>query len=333
MNGSKNTVNRAAFRFREAHLAHLHPIADRLFETGQFARLGLFFDFLLDQETEWTACGDSDGFFVYSLIRGYTQRAIEAGRTDLTSFLLDYQTAHFDETDAEEADALELDYAFGLVGRPRIYYSPGCTVEFGIRPAGNETEGTDFSDNPLFWTVLVQEESRVLLLSKAGLAFRPFHGASQDVTWADSDVRTWLNTDFFEQAFSPEEQARIPAVSVHTPDNVRFNAKGGPDTVDRVFLLSTEEAETLIPDVHSRIRTFQTGASPANAAGTPGSGSPGSDTAAVSWLLRSPGDQWLSTACVRANGRIDTSGVYVYQTECSLCPALWMTLPSPDDFL
>ncbi|MBR3507654.1 MAG: hypothetical protein IKO03_02535 [Lachnospiraceae bacterium] len=55
----------------------------------------------------------------------------------------------------------------------------------------------------------------------------------QTIAWADSDVRRWLNEEFFGNAFSGAEQAKILTTQIK-------NDYGG-DTYDQVWLLSFEE--------------------------------------------------------------------------------------------
>jgi len=57
------------------------------------------------------------------------------------------------------------------------------------------------------------------------------------IVWESSGIREWLNRDFFQEAFSKEEQERIIVKEIRTPIST-FTDK---TTYDRVFLPSVEE--------------------------------------------------------------------------------------------
>ena len=132
------------------------------------------------------------------------------------------------------------------------------------------------------WIVLEKQGSRKLLISKYALDCQPYtivktnNGYKKwynedkyntediDITWEDSSVRDWLNNEFFNEAFSQEEQKHI---SISTVENEqvkltdRWNSVGGNTTEDKVFLLSYEEymsffngEETCIPSVYATSR-------------------------------------------------------------------------------
>ena len=91
------------------------------------------------------------------------------------------------------------------------------------------------------WRVLDVQDGKALLLTEDIIEFRPYHKSCTEITWADSDIRAYLNSDFITNNFSDEEQQKIVETAVTTPDNKWFNVEGGEDTMDKVFLLSIEE--------------------------------------------------------------------------------------------
>ena len=95
----------------------------------------------------------------------------------------------------------------------------GDYVKFGRYPQTDEGEGRSVE-----WRVLAIENNRVLVISRYGLDARPFDPDSND--WSESEIRKWLNGEFYNSTFSDEEKARIKS----------FNQ-------DNVFLLSEKEAE------------------------------------------------------------------------------------------
>ena len=70
---------------------------------------------------------------------------------------------------------------------------------------------------------------------------RADHDEYNDITWADCELRKYLNGEFYGR-FDAAEQARIVSVINKTPDNPWFGTAGGEDTEDKIFILSLEEA-------------------------------------------------------------------------------------------
>ena len=85
-----------------------------------------------------------------------------------------------------------------------------------------------------------------MLLSKYILDAERYHKKFKNVTWQTSDIRSWLNNEFYKNAFTGMEQKRIQDVLVKTESNPSYGTYGGSTTKDKVFLLSIHEAEELI---------------------------------------------------------------------------------------
>ena len=98
------------------------------------------------------------------------------------------------------------------------------------------------------WIVLDKKDGRALLLSKSILANLPFHKAKVTTSWCDSRIREWLNHDFPEAAFGPEERAAILPTEINEPDSAGVKHK----TTDAVFLLSADEAKKYLPKPENR---------------------------------------------------------------------------------
>jgi hypothetical protein len=91
------------------------------------------------------------------------------------------------------------------------------------------------------WKVLDVQKDRALIITEHIIEQRPYHDAYIEVTWADCALRKYLNGEFYDE-FSAADKSRIYAVVNKNPDNQWYDTKGGVDTEDNVFLLSTEEA-------------------------------------------------------------------------------------------
>ena len=107
----------------------------------------------------------------------------------------------------------------------------GSTVKFGRY----EQDWTGFHEkDPIEWLVLAENRGRYLLVSKRILDAQK---QSNSRSWKYSCMRTWLNNEFMNTAFTKEEQAKILQV-----DNVNSAARA-ENTQDTIFLLSRDEVE------------------------------------------------------------------------------------------
>ncbi len=125
--------------------------------------------------------------------------------------------------------------------------NPGSTNEraemivFGsYEQDGNTSNGKE----PIEWRVLAKEEDRILVISELGLAREKYNETYEETSWETCTLRQWLNSSFLNKAFSEEEQARILETTVTAEKNPDYGTDAGNDTVDRLFLLSIDEART-----------------------------------------------------------------------------------------
>ena len=126
--------------------------------------------------------------------------------------------------------------------------------------------GNNIDFGGIQWRVLDERDGQVLLLSEYVLEHRYYHhtwhdGAywPLDITWANSDIRAWLNGEFYNR-FTAEERSRIANTAVTTNPNPWFGTPGGGTTTDKIFLLSLEEVVRYFGDSGelARPRTSET---------------------------------------------------------------------------
>ena len=98
------------------------------------------------------------------------------------------------------------------------------------------------------WVVLDNWNGELLLISKDYLDFRPYHNTKKDITWENSTIRKWLNSEFYEAAFSQDERSIILISHNINNDNKTFGSDGGNATDDYVFFLSVDEANKYVGD-------------------------------------------------------------------------------------
>lgn len=89
----------------------------------------------------------------------------------------------------------------------RKNYSVGDFVYFGKYEQDNDM--TNGMEN-ILWEVLDIEDGTALLLSTSVLDWKQFHNEENTpVVWEDSSLKAWLNNEFYNVAFSEEEQKMI----------------------------------------------------------------------------------------------------------------------------
>ena len=117
-----------------------------------------------------------------------------------------------------------------------------------------EQDGGAETEDPICWDVLDKDGDAVLLISHDVIAYQRFSDSRKCVIWEDSEIRTWLNQEFYAEAFDETEQASIRETTLENPSTVGFAAhvdpsgdvqvrESRPDTKDKIFLLSWKEAE------------------------------------------------------------------------------------------
>jgi hypothetical protein len=90
------------------------------------------------------------------------------------------------------------------------------------------------------WRVLDVQSDKVLLISEYMLEQRRYGSILNILTWSESEMRKYLNSEFYYK-FTAAERKRISETVTINVDNPWFGTPSGPDTKDKVFLLSLDE--------------------------------------------------------------------------------------------
>ena len=195
-------------------------------------------------------------------------------------------------------------------------YKVGETIEFGNYP-----QDKDGTEKPIEWIVMKKEGNQVLLLSKYVLDAKPYNEELEEVTWETSDIRQWLNNEFYTTAFNKAEKAKIQTSLIKNEDNSEYGTSGENDTEDKVFLLSKKEAKTLFSNNEEKIAKATEYAEK--------SGVYVNEEKVAGWWLRSPGDNSDSAAVVYSYGWGYRYGYDVYYSYGGgVRPALHLNLQS-----
>ena len=193
----------------------------------------------------------------------------------------------------------------------------GDHVVFGSYEQDGDTSN---GEEAIEWLVLDKQDDKILVISKYGLDCQPYNTSHEDGIWENSPLRIWLNNEFMSNAFSPEEQAMIPTVTVPADKNSwNYNIDPGNATQDKVFILSIVEAEKYLPGDENRM-CYST-----NYAISQGAHKNDSYSTCV-WWLRTPGDYYYSATYVSGSGDINQKGCDVVYINRAVRPAMWISI-------
>lgn len=94
------------------------------------------------------------------------------------------------------------------------YNNEGDTLYFGRYP--QNTKDPEVLE-PIKWRVLQKatDGSKALLVSDKTLDFKHYHNTAGSITWANCDLRHWLNNSFYNKAFTTTEKSSIKKKLYH----------------------------------------------------------------------------------------------------------------------
>ena len=195
----------------------------------------------------------------------------------------------------------------------------GDYVFFGAYEQDNNTSN---GKEDVEWLVLEVKDGKALVISKYALDCKPYNTSYKDVTWETCTLRKWLNNDFINAAFSANEKAMIPTVTVSADKNPEYNTNPGNATQDQVFLLSITETNKYFNSDSAR-QCKPTDYAVANGAWK-------SDSGNCWWWLRSPGYFQYFAANVYCDGDALEYGYLVTYDYgdygAAVRPAMWITI-------
>ncbi len=197
----------------------------------------------------------------------------------------------------------------------------GDTVSFGSYEQDNNASN---GKEAIEWLVLAKEDTRLLVISQYALDCRPYNTRGINVTWETCTLRKWLNGDFLKAAFSDEEKAMIPTVTVSADKNPDYSTNPGNFTQDKVFLLSIMEVNEYFKSDDAR-RCVPSAYAKANGGWTSSDYTKGG-AATGWWWLRSPGFDVNRAACVSSGGGVNSGGYSVDGDNDCVRPAMWIDL-------
>ena len=190
-----------------------------------------------------------------------------------------------------------------------------------------------FKYEPITWRVLDVQSNRAFFMADLVLDSQDYHYSTSDRTIGESTVyannyehshiRSWLNDNFYNTAFTAEEKARIQTTTVDNSvasTGYSSNSYACANTSDKVFLLSYAEATSATYGLSiDASRQLQPSAYAQSQGVYPYS------SGNSHWWLRSPHYNYASVArIVDFDGNINST--IVNYTTSGVVPALWISL-------
>ena len=211
-------------------------------------------------------------------------------------------------------------------------------IWFGSYQQSSDGNG-GYNVDPIKWRVLSNDGGKLFLLSDRSLDAKIYYPQPQDVTWAESTIRSWLNgydgtanmagedhsgDSFKGSAFTETEFAAVAETDVVTENSPEFGTPGGSDTKDKVFLLSLAEAiNTVYGFTNSYDPTGTRVSLNTDYAKECSTDYYGNSYSVGEWWLRSPGRDGFDAVYIENDGSVYEYGLRVFhEYPCVVRPAL-----------
>ncbi|MBE6782722.1 MAG: zinc-ribbon domain-containing protein [Ruminococcaceae bacterium] len=195
----------------------------------------------------------------------------------------------------------------------------GDYITFGSYEQDNNTSN---GKEAIEWLVLDKQDGKILVISRYALDCQPYNEEGMDTIWEICTLRSWLNNEFLNTAFTSSQRSMIPTVTVKAEDNTTYGTDAGNDTQDKVFLLSVSEANKYFSSDSAR-----------ECKPTVYVAAQGADASADAeyygncwWWLRSPGYIQDFATSVNYDGGVREHGDSVDYDYIAVRPVLWINL-------
>lgn len=190
----------------------------------------------------------------------------------------------------------------------------GDTITFGMFEQDNNS---DNGKEQIEWIVLAKDDSTIFVVSKYALDCQVYKNIRGGVRWENSELRTWMNDDFFNSAFTSQEQSMILTMDVSAEPNPQYNSDPGNSTNDRIFALCIREVEQYLNWSEAKL-CIPTAYAKAQEVYVDGNGY-------CQWWLRNPGKSLERSVTMNCDGTVNYSGDYTQYT-AGVRPAMWINL-------
>ena len=200
----------------------------------------------------------------------------------------------------------------------------GSIVVFGNYPSVTGTK------QPLTWRVLFSHGGKVLLITEHSITERLYHHTHAQANWEKSDLRQWLNGEFFEDTFTESEKKVILDASSVSSVDIFPKGSAVSDKLpkdepplcsgDLVFILSEAEVRRFFKNEEDAC---------CSAFGDQHDPECSQSVECASWWLRSPGTIAGCAAYVDKKGNVNKHGTNVFLPGTFVRPAIWIRPKEP----
>lgn len=156
-----------------------------------------------------------------------------------------------DSTPKKEADNVKT--LLQLDQEEKDALSVGDVFYFGTYEQDDDIEN---GKEVIAWQILSKDGSSVMAITKDLIDCMPYNTDSQSLFWDDCTLQRWLNNEFIQEAFEAEEEAllqtHISVIKKNEMVGAVFQIVETP-VEEKVFILNTEEAESLFSSDEARV--------------------------------------------------------------------------------
>lgn len=189
-----------------------------------------------------------------------------------------------------------------------------------------------FKFEPIQWRILSSISGELFVLAEKILELKAYNQLYTNVTWESCTMRSWLNSNFYNSAFSSTEKLKINTSTIVNGDNPDFGTDGGNNTNDKLYLLSSTDVTNTSYGFSSNHSSYDTAR---QTQGTDFSKSGGLHVSTnspylgnSSWWLRTPGTYQSGACNVNFDGYVKYNSDGVNATTVGVRPAFKINLSS-----
>ena len=216
---------------------------------------------------------------------------------------------------AQRADEIYAAYKAALLADPQV----GGSVFFGAYEQDNDLSN---GKEDIEWLVLAREPDRALLISRYALDCQRYSLTVDGVSWTVCNIRLWLNDTFLNDAFSPEEQARM--LDTVIPSAQHRDLREFEDAVDKLFALDQSEIYKYFPSEESR-KCAATAYAVAQGAPTSSAHLVDGENACW-WWMRYQGVSNYNAPSINPDGSIYHLDQFLNEAYNAVRPAVWISI-------
>ena len=160
----------------------------------------------------------------------FTQKMNEK-KEELQALLDDNPEKRWNQKYLEMQEMIERISKESIIEEKDISHTCTNIANYGLLNVGDTFDFGRYNGKPIKWKILKKGDDSIYVISTEKICKKQFNDELSIYAnnWIGSDIRKWLNIEFYQSAFSANEKVKIGTVES-----------------DKVALLSKEEAESLM---------------------------------------------------------------------------------------